>query len=283
VCRLVKSRCPALWSRFIELASKDAVSRFLDDHAAFLLIEPIRSSGTVVTAIGDDPAQNNLTYCWDLAVDPRPFVAMSDNELSKALGKPHSPVRKVKKNAAPTLCPLDEAPDHLMSEIDAETYVRRAAYVRRDREFVARLLRIMGVAATEYPPSPHVERQLYEGFWSNADGQRLRDFHSASWTDRVVIADALEDQRLAWLARRIIWVERPDLSPEYHANSLLTEKAARMMAADDDCGGWNTLSKAAAELEKMLPSLEPEAAVPFLKLQTYIAERRAECEQVLRR
>ena len=82
----------------------------------------------------------------------------------------------------------------------------------------------------EYPPSPHVERQIYDGFWSNADGQRLEAFHRATWDERVRIADRLEDARLQWLARRIIFVEQPAvLDPEHHA-AMAREKAQRMMS-----------------------------------------------------
>ena len=93
-----------------------------------------------------------------------------------------------------------------------------------------------------YPPSPHIERQIYDGFWSNADGQRLEAFHCAEWDERIRIAERLEDARLVWLARRIIFVERPDLlNPEHHA-SMAREKAHRILS--DVPAGWLTIGKA---------------------------------------
>jgi exodeoxyribonuclease-1 len=281
LCKLVKDRCPEVWRRFLRFATKDAVADFIYGVDAFVLVQPSRQTAYAVTALGDHPAMNNISYCWDLRVDPRQFADLSDEELPKALAKSGSPVRKLKKNAAPSLCPLDEAPDHIVPADERELLERRGRWVRRDREFVLRVLRASADNETEYPPSPHVERQIYDGFWSAADGRRLQAFHAGDWGARVRIADELEDRRLAWLARRIIWVERPDLCPEPQATALAEEKARRLLAAEGESGGWNTLEKASAELTNILDGLGADAASPFLKLAEYLSHRRAHCEGLL--
>ena len=281
LCKLVKERCPELWARFLRYATKDAVADFIYGTDAFLLVEPSRQTAHVVTALGDHPAQNNRSYCWNLRVDPRPFAELSNDELRGALAKSGSPVRRLKKNAAPSLCPLDEAPAHLVAPEERELFERRGRWVRRDREFVLRVLSASAENETEYPPSPHVERQIYDGFWSAADSRRLQAFHGADWGQRVRIADELEDRRLAWLARRIIWVEKPDLCPEPHAKALAEEKARRHLAEGADCGGWNTIAKATADLGGILDDLDGQAAEPFLKLADYLSQRRAHCERLL--
>src|ERR1700756_4163809 len=46
-----------------------------------------------------------------------------------------SPVRRVKKNAAPSLCPLEEeAPAHLLGDIALETFAKRGRWMARDRD-----------------------------------------------------------------------------------------------------------------------------------------------------
>jgi exodeoxyribonuclease-1 len=281
LCRLVKERCPELWGRFLRFATKDAVADLIYGADAFVLVQPSRQAAYAVTALGDHPTMNNISYCWDLRVDPRPFADLSDEELPKALAKSGSPVRKLKKNAAPSICPLDEAPDGLVPSDDRELFERRGRWVRRDRDFVMRVLRASAANETDYPPSPHVERQIYDGFWSAADGRRLQAFHAGDWGARVRVADELEDHRLAWLARRIIWVERPDLCADHHASGLAHEKARRLLADDADCAGWNSLTKASAELRNILDGLEGDPASPFLKLGEYLSQRRADCERVL--
>ena len=281
LCKLVKERCPALWTRFLRYATKDAVADLIYGADAFVMVEPSRQTAHVVTALGDNPAQNNVSYCWNVRVDPRPFAELSDDDLRAALAKSGSPVRRLKKNAAPSLCPIGDAPTHLVAPEERELFERRGRWVRRDREFVLRVLRASAGNETEYPPSPHVERQIYDGFWSAADGRRLQAFHAADWGQRVRIADELQDRRLAWLARRIIWVERPDLCPDPHAKGLAEEKARRLLADDNECAGWNTISKATSELAKVLDGLEANAPSSFLKLAEYLSQRRTDCERTL--
>ena len=81
--------------------------------------------------------------------------------------------------------------------------------------------------------------------------------------------------RLAWLARRLIWVEAPNLLADHHRAAMAAEKAARMVAKDGECGGWLTLEKAQAELLAVMENMSEEAAEPFRKLGGYYEERRS--------
>lgn len=280
LCRLVRDQCPEVWHRFRVFSRKDLVSDFVAESDAFLLVEPSRQSAFAVTALGTNPGNANLTYCWNLTVDPRPFAEMSDADLGKALGKSGSPVRRMKKNAAPSLCPLADAPAHLVPG-DVDLFEKRGRWIRGQGEFVRRVIAAMSGVETDYPPSPHVERRIYDGFWSAADTRRLQQFHGAEWPDRVRIAEELEDGRLSWLARRIIWVERPDLCSEDHAGEFTRLKAGRLLASKEECGGWNTLARAADELEGIMADLPPDRTAAFQRLREYIEQRADECQQAL--
>ena len=242
LCRIVKEECPQLWSRFLAFGSKAGAENFLRREEAFLLLEffPVQTGRFVVTAIGTNNA--NVTYCYDLTVDPDELLGLNDAELEARIEKRPRPLRKVKRNAAPSLCPLSEAPEKMLGGLDAEEYARRARIVRSNRALNERLIAAANKAETVYSPSPHVERQIYDGFWSNADGQMLEAFHRAGWEERVVIAERLDDPRLVWLARRLVFVERPDLlHPDHHA-SMAREKTQRMMS--ETPGGWLTIGEA---------------------------------------
>ncbi|MDZ4371579.1 MAG: exonuclease domain-containing protein [Phenylobacterium sp.] len=271
LCRIVRDRCPQLWARFLRFADKGAVADFIDDEDAFLLMEffPVQTGRFVVTAIGQNVSQPNIAYCYDLAVDPAELRGLSDAELQARLTSRPRPIRKVKKNAAPSLCPLSEAPPELLGGVSPEEFARRAREVRSDPALIERLVAAATANEPVYPPSPHVERRIYDGFWSKADARKLEAFHTASWTDRVVIADGLEDERLASLARRLIFVEQPQsLAPEHHA-AMISEMARRLMADAADCGGWTTLPKASSDLAAIMPGLGPDAAQQFLALGAY--------------
>ena len=281
LCRLVRDRCPELWARFLKFASKPAVEDFLRREDAFLLLEffPSLTGKFIATAIGSNNA--TIAYCFDLAIDPDELRSLGDEALAKRLQTSPRPIRKVRKNAAPSLCPLGEAPQETLGDVSADEYLRRARELRSDRALVERLVAAMNGLDEPYPPSPHVERQIYDGFWSNADSARLQAFHRASWEERVIIADNLEDPRLTWLARRLVFVERPHLlAPEHHA-AMAGEKARRMMADADGSGGWTTLSQASAELAGLLAELEGDAAEAFVRLGAYYEGRRAEAAGIL--
>jgi exodeoxyribonuclease-1 len=247
LCRIVKERCPELWSRFVRFARKDEVDGFVKNEAAFLLVEPSAAgAGRVVCAIGEHPDHGNLVYCYDLAADPAVLNGLDDEALAKRVARSPKILRKVKKNAAPMLCPLDEAPAQTLAGIDPELWRARGRDIRADQTLVKRLIAVATAGETGYPPSPYVERQIYDGFWSNADGRLLESFHAASWEDRVAITEKLQDPRLLWLARRLIFVERPELLAPDHHTSMAREKAVRMVS--DEPAGWLTIGKAAEAL-----------------------------------
>lgn len=281
LCRIVRDRCPDLWSRFLRYASKAVVEDFLRREEAFLLLEffPLRTGRSIATAIGSNNA--NVAYCYDLTVDPEELRALSDEELVARLGQRPRPIHRVKKNAAPCLCPLSEAPEGALGDVSADEYLRRARALRSDRALVERLIAAVKHIEPAYPPSPYVERQIYDGFWSRADDWKLEDFHSASWQQRAVIAERLEDPRLRWLARRLIFVEQPQLlAPEHHA-AMAAEKAGRLMADAAASGGWTTLSKASSDLATMLPELDEAAFENHRRLGAFLAGATARARTVL--
>lgn len=276
LCRIVQDRCPDLWARFQRFASKPAVEDFLRREDAFLLLEfhPVTTARYVATAIGSNNA--NVAYCYDLAIDPDDLRGLSDTELAARLARTPRPLRKVKTNTAPCLCPLDDAPAEMLGDVSPAEFVRRAQTLRADRALVEQLVRAANAIETSYPPSPYVERQIYDGFWSDRDARRLEAFHGAGWEDRAGIADQLDDPRLVWLARRLIFVERPDLLTAEHRSLMAAHFAERLLADPANSGGWTTLDRAASVLATMLPELEEVAAEPFRRLVVFVEGRRAE-------
>jgi exodeoxyribonuclease-1 len=281
LCRLIKDRCPALWARFLRFSRKSTVVDFLSQEDAFVVVEYSGNRVTpfVVTAVGD-PGKSTGAYCYDLTVDPVDLRGLSDADLAKRSVRRPNPLRKVKTNAAPTLCPLSDAPQSLLGENAPEEFARRGRLVREDKAFCQRLVAVAESTETKFEPSPYVERQLYDGgFWSNEDQRKLDKFHAVSWAERVEIANQLEDKRLAWLARRLIFVERPDLLAEDHRTMMATELAQRMIADADDCGGWTTLDRAMTDLMAMLVDMDEGSAEPLRKLGTFLEGKRQRAMQ----
>ena len=283
LCRIVRDRCPQLWARFLRFADKGAATDFIEHEDAFLLMEffPVQTGRFIVTTIGQNAAQPNIAYCYDLTVDPDELRSLSDAELQVRLtGRPR-PIRRVKTNAAPSLCPLSEAPPQLLGDVGVDEFARRAREVRSDFALMERLVAAATASEPVYPPSPHVERRIYDGLWSNADARKLEAFHAASWQERVVIAEGLADERLAWLARRLIFVEQPHLlAPESHS-SMATEKAGRLMVDAMASGGWTTLHKASSDLATMLPELDAHEVEHFRRLGSFLTNEMERARNVL--
>jgi exodeoxyribonuclease-1 len=272
LCRIVRERCPALWDRFMRFARKDAVNSFVRQEDAFVMLEfgPTSTKPYVVSAIGENAGQSNLVYCYHLACDPNTLRDLTDVELAARMKRPSRPLRKLKKNAAPTLCPMEEASRTMLGDVTATEFERRAQLIRSDRPLVKRLVAAATAAETEYPPSPFYERQIYSGFWSHDDAQKLEDFHEASWERRAQIADELQDPRLVWLARRLIWVEQPEMLASEHRDAMAKEKAQRMMS--DQPAGWLTIDGALKAVAAMGAELDGGS---WERFEVYLAEKQA--------
>lgn len=282
LAKLVQTRCADVWRRWLQFASKARVSSFISETPAFLMVEPTRQTARVVTCLGSSATHPNVAYAWNLSFDPQSFAAMTDQELLAVIRKPGSPVRRIKTNTGPVFFSLEETPNHLLAGVTPEIYNRRSAELAGYRGFSRRVVDIMAASEPVYEPSKYIERQIYDGFWSKQDDLRLRTFHSANWEDRVEIAEELEDPRLLWLARRLIWIERPELCSLKLNNDYSAEKARRLLAKEDG-DGWNTLHTVDQELTKVLEGLSEDAAAPFQAYRAFLAEKRAECEQFLER
>jgi hypothetical protein len=108
----------------------------------------------------------------DLAIAPHRWRAMADDEIRAEIARKGTPVRRIRLNGAPTLTSLHEAADDLLNGVDA-----------------SRIVALYTASWTEVAASPHAEKRLYSGgFPSDADQQRMFDFHEATWRGQVGIA-----------------------------------------------------------------------------------------------
>ncbi|RZI37757.1 hypothetical protein EGT07_37675, partial [Herbaspirillum sp. HC18] len=101
---------------------------------------------------------------------------------------------------------------------------RRSVSVRADPDFMEALTRAAASLEPTYPPSEHVEEQIYGGnFFSDADTELCRLFHTLPWEARAELIPRFADGRLRRLSRRLMYFESPHLFQE----------AARRVIEDD--------------------------------------------------
>lgn len=252
LCRLVKGRSNEAWQRFVRFSNRAAVTEFVDGEEGFVLTEffagePVHRA---VVCIGRNPTNSNGRFCLDLSIAPETWRSMTDVDIRAEIARKGTPVRRVRVNGAPTLTSLYQASDDLLNGLDPAIAEARALQFKNDPDLCGKIVALYSASWADVRPSPHVERRLYsDGFPSDADQQRMFDFHDANGWERVKIASHFEDQRLQAFARRLIHYEHRSRLDSDSQRTADVRLARRLI---EDSGGPLTLPHALAETEKLI-------------------------------
>jgi len=237
VCKLLAEQAPNVWSSFMRFSQKSAVADHVASEDMFCFSDFYygRPYSAIVTSIGTNPDNNGEFYVYDLAVDPATLESLSEDKLAKVLERSPKPIKKLKCNAAPILMPAEDAPDIASAKkLSVAELEKRAAFLRGNEELRQKLISVTQSLKEDRSPSPHVEEQIYDGFFSATDQNLLEDFHDAPWEKRGSIVNRLEDTRLRKLGWRLLYAERPDLlgAEEHHKHGR--EQAQRVLGSNDN-------------------------------------------------
>lgn len=269
LCQRVREGALDLWSSFMRFASKAAVVDFIAEEPAFGYFDNFGGTRCVrpLTRVAVSPSDQNLNYCLDLTNDIVALRALSDEALAEIVRGHDSPVRKLKVNGSPFLCPLWELDHDHLAPSDEDELTRLAQSIQADEDFIARLTTAAVSSERIYGPSEHVELQIYGKGWPSHDDIKLcRDFHASPWEHRLEIAMSLSDTRLRRLGRRLVYFERPDLLRDADRDNFDAEMSRRVRGGEGDFP-WMTVPRALAELEQLM------AAVPTAQHGTIQALR----------
>jgi exodeoxyribonuclease-1 len=130
----------------------------------------------------------------------------------------------------------------------------------------------------EYPPSPHVERQIYDRFFSE---QNLMDaFHAAPWELRPGIVEQFHDERLKTIGWRLIHSERPDVMEADMCRHYDQEVARRITEGGEEVP-WLAISKAMIEIDEMIAAVSVTEAILLIEHKQQLARRLNEALQTL--
>jgi exodeoxyribonuclease-1 len=254
LCQRAREGAPDIWSSFMRFASKAAVVDFIAEETVFGYFDNFGGTRCVrpLTRIAVSPSDQNLHYCLDLTSDIAALRALSDDELAEIVGGYDSPVRKLKVNGSPFLCPLWELDHDHLAPSDEDELTRLAQSIQADEDFTARLTTAAVSSERTYGPSEHVELQIYGKGWpSDEDVKLCRDFHASPWEHRLEIAMRLSDSRLRRLGRRLVYFERPDLLRGTDRDDFDAEVSKRIGGGEADFP-WMTVPRALAELDQLM-------------------------------
>jgi len=278
LCQLIKNNAPEIWSQFLKFSQKKSVESFVTDEDAFLVSETVGNDHRtrVVTLIGKHAEQPAKHYCLDIGADLDTIRDMSDDDLVNLCRSFARPIVTIRTNAAPTLWELYEAdPAHLAPFEDEAQVLNRVERLREDKDFLERLRHAAQSAEPDFPPSPHLEEQIYgHGFLSREDENLMHEFRAVSWEKRAVLARRFKDSRYRRIALRLIYFERPDLLATENQATIDDAMQARLMAAPDADVPWRSIPKAKRDLGFLLNSdLQQKEAAILTRYSDHLEKR----------
>lgn len=266
VCRLLMQNAPEVWSSFMRFSTKAAVADYISEEPVFCVSDFFfgKPFSCIATAIGQSGTNSAEWYIYDLSVDPNSVSGLSDEQLAARLKRSPKPIRRLKSNAAPMICSAEDAPAICKGrEIGLEELERRAEVLRMDDTLRERLISVYQGSKDEFPLSPHVEKQIYDGFIEESDEELMDAFHDAEWPMRNAIVDKFKDERLRAIGRQLIHFERPELLAKGALREHRLTGAKRLLGVCEEVS-WLTLPKALDEIGAMLQDTSG-AEVEFLR------------------
>lgn len=275
LCSLLAERAPEIWSAFMRFSQKASVVNFISDEPMFCLSDFYfgKPYSWIATVLGQNSTDKNEWYVYDLQVDPGLLQGLSDAELRTRLSGSPKPLRRLRSNTAPMLFPAEDAP-HICNGRDcgSEELERRANILQADKALRDRLVSAFEALKKVYDPSPHIEKQIYDGFFDGADTQLMETFHQLPWERRPSIVERFKDRRLQAIAMQLMHIERPDLLDEHTRRHHATAASMRLLGHGNDIP-WLTLPKALEEIEAMLVEAMEDELVHLQEHRQHLLDR----------
>lgn len=276
IAKLIMEKAPDVWSSFMRFSTKIAIADYITGERVFCFSDfyfgkPLSCAATVIGQNQDNPAE---WYIYDLSVDPTSLLSLSETKLKARLGTSPKVIRKLKSNGVPMLLSFDDAPVICKGRDQGlEALEQRAELLQAGSEARERLVSAFESSKTEYPESPHVEKQIYSGFFEQEDRKLMDKFHEVEWSKRHAIVEKFQDSRLRTIGKQLIHLERPDLLEESVRREHDQAVANRLLSRDPDVP-WLTLPKALKEIEEILATLPRSQSALLREHYEHLRERR---------
>jgi len=254
LCRRLLNRAPELWLSSVGFCRKPAILDFVVTAPFFCLTDfyGSRPYSCIVSTIGYNVENANEIYVYNLAVDPQGLAALGDSGLRSRLGQRPKPVRRMRANAVPILSPVENAPSFAEGlSLGSAELQRRENFLQANAGLRERLIAASGAIREIPEPSPHIEQQIYDGFFTNTDDDLMEYFHSIAWEERLDVVETFEESRLQEIGFRLIHCERPDLLDNATRRSH-TDRIARNLLGLGGEVPWLTLREAIREANNLL-------------------------------
>ena len=282
IAQILMNQAPDVWNAFMKFCKKSSVIDFIETEPVFCVAEFYYNRPFVflVTAIGANEKNTGERYVYDLSVPLGALRVLSDAELTKTLAKSPKAVRRLKANASPIIFGADAAPDGCKGkECGIEELTARAEELSRDEGFRKRLIACLEASKQEYPPSAHVEKQIYDGLF-NEDSALMEKFHEVDWIERPAIVEKFKDARLKTIGQHLIYLEQPALLSKKVCSEYARRAALHMLGEDPEVG-WLILPQALAEMETVMAEADDVQKQVLQQHRSYLMELNDQASKLL--
>lgn len=248
IARQIAQRAPELWAELLANRDKAGVQSRIETFQPMALVERFGGGpprATIGVFCGYSASNPNQAAFFDLeAADPADLITADDAAVFAAVDATPKVIRSLSINKTPAL---------LAHPDPTEQQMRRAAAIANAPEF---RLRVAQALAARFPvdpeaPTPLVEKQIFSGFYINADKALLAEFQNADWPRRQEIAATFKDTRLRQLGRRLVAFYAPELlslEERGHFDAWLRQ---RWSAPDAPETEWTSVERSKTELSNI--------------------------------
>ena len=267
--KLMKDRASEVWKNMLDLKRKQDVTYFINQNEVFVGADVYfgETHSWMLTHCGSNPNYGAEFAAFNLSFLPNDYINLSIDELIQVLNGKEKPIRIFKSNGQPILMPTGLMPENSMpKDLTQDKIARRGAQIRENIEFKERVSLALADRYKGMEPSPHVEKKIFDGFFSDIDTRLMAQFQLGDWEERLAIAIQLEDPRLREIARRQIYFEQPELLSK-SVRQDLDEWIINRLSTKDTNVPWRTIPDAIAEADKLSgnTNLEGKASIGLVK------------------
>ena len=254
MAHLMRNNAPDTWSRAMRFSNKSNVLDFCEGEMVFGLTEYYFRDyySFLLHQVGHNPHDRSEIVAFDLYHDPADFVGLSSEALRRHLNASPKLLRRVRANALPGLIDADEAHPHTqVSNLPLEMLEERAEVLEGNETLRGQLLLAYMQAKPQYEDSVHVEENIYSGFASTQDNERMDAFHEGEWSERAAIVCEFDDPRFRDLGEQLIYFEAPQVLATERRQWWEERTARRLLGTGEPCDAL-TLPQALQEVNDLL-------------------------------
>ncbi|WP_213997271.1 exodeoxyribonuclease I [Arsukibacterium sp.] len=212
IAKLIKEKQPKLFSYLFELRKKANVSELIDVAGLTPLVHVSSkfpaSSGCVswIVPLAFHPTNKNAVICYNLQADPTPLLTDDIETLNNKLytrtadlaeGEERLGLKLIHLNKCPVLANAKTLTVDRASElgIDRSRCLEHLEWFKQQRQLQQKVVELYQ-QPTAYASEANPDYQLYNGFISDADKQKMQQLHQLTPEQLAVSAPVFGDDRL---------------------------------------------------------------------------------------